>query len=365
MESINNNNNIIIEKNNNNLIDLVIFEFFSGIGGMHEALNSIPCINILDIFPFDINLIANITYKYNFNVSPINISLESFSPNDYENYLKKIKKQFKILWSLSPPCQPFTRQGNKKGLEDNRSKAFINLMKILDTTNYLPDYLLLENVKNFENSKATEMLIEILNKKNYDYLQFLINSKEFNIPNSRLRYYIIANKNQKFKYNNKNDIIENWNEFNKINNNNNIPTIKEYLNYSTLIESDLKDFYLPKNLLSKESSIAMDIVTLNDNSTICFTKNYTKLIKGTGSVLLIDNDDNNKNNEKKDLISLTGKLRYFTPKEISKFLNFNEKFGFPKEITIKSQYKLLGNSINVKVVNNLFKYLFNNNNYIN
>ena len=358
MES--NNNNI---ENNNNPINLIVFEFFSGIGGMHEALKfQQNNINIIEIFPFDINQNCNITYKYNFNKTPYNISLESFSTNDYENFFKKNKNPHKILWTLSPPCQPFTRQGNQKGLEDNRSKAFINLMNILENTSYLPDYLLLENVKNFENSKATEILIEILNKKNYDYIQFLINSKEFNVPNSRLRYYIIANKNKKFKNNNKNVIVENWNEFNNINNKT-IPTIKEYLNYSPMIESELKDFYISKNILSKESSIAMDIVTLNDNSTICFTKNYTKLMKGSGSILLIGDDNNNE--EKKDLISLFGKLRYFTPKEILKFLNFNENFGFPKEITIKSQYKLLGNSINVKVVENIFKYLFNNNNYIN
>ena len=358
MES--NNNNI---ENNNNPINLIVFEFFSGIGGMHEALKfQQNNINIIEIFPFDINQNCNVTYKYNFNITPYNISLESFSINDYENFFKNIKNPHKILWTLSPPCQPFTRQGNQKGLEDNRSKAFINLMNILENTCYLPDYLLLENVKNFENSKATEMLIEILNKKNYDYIQFLINSKEFNVPNSRLRYYIIANKNKKFKNNNKKVIVENWNEFNNINNKS-IPTIKDYLNYSPLFESELKDFYISKNILSKESSIAMDIVTLNDNSTICFTKNYTKLMKGSGSILLIGDDNNN--DEKKDLISLFGKLRYFTPKEILKFLNFNDNFGFPKEITIKSQYKLLGNSINVKVVENIFKYLFNNNNYIN
>ena len=52
MESLNfkNENNI-----NNTSQNLLIFEFFSGIGGMHEALRQINNIKINNIYPFDIN----------------------------------------------------------------------------------------------------------------------------------------------------------------------------------------------------------------------------------------------------------------------------------------------------------------------
>jgi tRNA (cytosine38-C5)-methyltransferase len=36
----------------------------------------------------------------------------------------------KIIWTMSPPCQPFTRQGNQNDLNDLRSKGFIQLMTI-------------------------------------------------------------------------------------------------------------------------------------------------------------------------------------------------------------------------------------------
>jgi tRNA (cytosine38-C5)-methyltransferase len=51
------------------------------------------------------------------------------------------------------------------------------------------------------------------------------------------------------------------------------------------------------------------------------------------------------------------KLRFFTPIEIMKFMSFSPNFSFPNNLSVKSQYKLLGNSINVKVVNILLKYL--------
>lgn len=60
--------------------------------------------------------------------------------------------------------------------------------------------------------------------------------------------------------------------------------------------------------------------------------------------------------ENQKMISFFGKIRYFTPYEVSKFMCFPNDFTFP-EITDKIKYKLLGNSINVIVVKTLMEYL--------
>ncbi|XP_023557933.1 tRNA (cytosine(38)-C(5))-methyltransferase-like isoform X3 [Octodon degus] len=52
------------------------------------------------------------------------------------------------------------------------------------------------------------------------------------------------------------------------------------------------------------------------------------------------------------------KLRCFTPKEIANLLGFPPEFGFPKKITTKQCYCLLGNSLNVHVVAKLIKILY-------
>jgi tRNA (cytosine38-C5)-methyltransferase len=32
---------------------------------------------------------------------------------------------------MSPPCQPFTRQGNQEGVDDRRSQSFLKLLSII------------------------------------------------------------------------------------------------------------------------------------------------------------------------------------------------------------------------------------------
>ena len=354
---------------NTNHKKLLVFEFFSGIGGMHEALKQIDNIKIIKLYPFDINQNANSTYFHNFKIKPFNLSIESFSLKDYENLIELNIKNNKnddkllILWTMSPPCQPFTRQGKVEGLNDNRTNAFVHLMdNIFMKTKYLPDYFLLENVKNFEISEANKMLVNILSQKNFSYIQFLLSPVQFNIPNSRLRFYLIASKIKKF---NINEYTNNPNIFIK---DPNIifkdkilikTDIKTFLNLE--INDDNiknKEYYLTKDILEKKNCLSMDIALLGNYSTNCFTKGYTKLFKGTGSILLI-----NDNLYKKDLnpITLLGYIRFFTPKEILKFLCFEEILGFPENFTEKTKYKLLGNSINVKVVNILMEYLFKDN----
>ena len=51
------------------------------------------------------------------------------------------------------------------------------------------------------------------------------------------------------------------------------------------------------------------------------------------------------------------KLRYFTEGEVASIMGFSKDFSFPDELTLKQRYRVLGNSINVKVVAELIKYL--------
>ena len=323
-----------LNNNNTQKLNLLIFEFFSGIGGMHDALKQISSINIQKIFPFDINQNANLTYFENFKIKPNEILIEGFSLNDYENLIQKNlagnnTTNTKIVWTMSPPCQPFTRQGNMEGLEDNRSTAFIHLIQniFLKTKNeFLPDYFILENVKNFEISEANKMLCDALLQQKYDFLQFLLSPTDFNIP---FKNFILPKKD-----------------------------IKTFLNIEN-IENDYEkntQYYLTKSVLGKKSCLSMDISLLKNFSTNCFTKGYTKLFKGTGSILLLDEKLFKQNLNPEDLF---GYIRFFTPEEILKFLCFDENFVFPKNLSEKSKYKLLGNSVNVKVVNILMNFLFN------
>lgn len=54
------------------------------------------------------------------------------------------------IWTMSPPCQPYTRIGLQQGSEDARAKSFLHLLKVLGEMKNKPTYILVENVKGFE-----------------------------------------------------------------------------------------------------------------------------------------------------------------------------------------------------------------------
>lgn len=100
---------------------------------------------------------------------------------------------------MSPPCQPFTRNGLKCDIADNRSSSFLHLLDILNELDI--ENILIENVKGFENSKMRNILVERLEKGGFSYQEFILSPSQFGIPNSRHRYYCLAKRKPKsFKF---------------------------------------------------------------------------------------------------------------------------------------------------------------------
>ncbi len=131
--------------------ELLVFEFFSGIGGFHHSLKNTPNTYIKKIFPFDVNTVANSVYFHNFLINPNILTLESFSKEYYERICsEEINECNTLMWTMSPPCQPFTSQGRMKDINDSRTEGFVQLVKVLKETRFKPNFILLENVKNFE-----------------------------------------------------------------------------------------------------------------------------------------------------------------------------------------------------------------------
>ena len=163
---------------------MILFEFFSGIGGMYQSLRNIDENLIQKVFAFDINHNANKVYQYNFKQKPYEQIIESFSLENYENICINENLNNNLIWTLSPPCQPFTRQGLQDDLEDNRCNGLSHLIDILSNTKFIPNYFFLENVKNFEVkinliknykfSEAWKLVINILISKGFKIKQFLL-----------------------------------------------------------------------------------------------------------------------------------------------------------------------------------------------
>jgi tRNA (cytosine38-C5)-methyltransferase len=346
---------------------LRVLELFSGIGGMHCALDLIEQ-NYEIIAAIDINPTANLVYASNFpDVQIINRSIETISLNQWEKWHADI-------WLMSPPCQPFTRQGKQEDLNDRRTDGFVYLMKtILSQIKIKPKYILLENVSGFEYSQAYQLLLEILQSNNYSYQQYLLSPIQFGIPNSRLRYYLIAKREENPIESFSSSIqtrISNFErlyrklreqfpskdlsiEENSFQTNDQIteqcshaseilinPNQSMYINDFLLSNENLQ-FELDEKQLKRGLQVC-DIITCYAQRSFCFTKSYGKYFEGTGSLF------RTKSNH----------IRYFTPKEIANLHCFPLNYHFPQEITNRQAYSLLGNSLNVFVIGVLLENLF-------
>ncbi|XP_021368212.1 tRNA (cytosine(38)-C(5))-methyltransferase-like isoform X1 [Mizuhopecten yessoensis] len=166
---------------------LRVLELYSGIGGMHCALTE-SCLPFEVILAIDVNTTANKAYRHAFPASKL-------SECGIETLTVKQLDEWKIdMIVMSPPCQPFTRVGKKLDTEDLRSKSFLHLLSLLPKLTYCPSYILVENVKGFESSQTRDRLLDTLHTCSFNFQECLLTPLQFGIPNSRLRYYLIAKR---------------------------------------------------------------------------------------------------------------------------------------------------------------------------
>ena len=101
------------------------------------------------------------------------------------------------VWLLSPPCQPFTRQGLQRDTEDPRTKSLLSLLCKMQTMSveHTPDYVLLENVVGFERSETRKRMLHAFQSCQLSgILEFVLSPDQLGIPYSRPRYFCLARK---------------------------------------------------------------------------------------------------------------------------------------------------------------------------
>ncbi|XP_041987074.1 tRNA (cytosine(38)-C(5))-methyltransferase [Aricia agestis] len=326
-----------------------ILELYSGIGGMHCAwLDS--SLNGEVVAAIDINTIANCVYKHNFpQTTLITKNIQSLT-------VEAIEKLDVNTILMSPPCQPFTRNGKQMGESDPRTDSFLYIISILDQFVKL-EYILMENVKGFETSSVRDLFIMKLQDCNFTFQEFLVCPSSVGVPNSRLRYYCIARRKPDWNFKRKDEIMTSLpNEY------------SEQFSIENII-MDASDAYLVPDKILKYIH-AMDIIYKHSKRSCCFTKAYSHYAEGTGSIYTNSNPEDVKESLQEAKLYEPGsiefltplkkhKFRYLTPMELVALMCFPNKFSFPDNITTKQCYKLLGNSVNVKVISELLKILFN------
>jgi tRNA (cytosine38-C5)-methyltransferase len=334
-----------------------LLELFSGIGGFRVAVdlarkrrNTSPISKVVAV---DMSTACNSVYKEIFSPDiPLESNICTLPLSWFESAVKA-----PYILTMSPPCQPHTRQGNKKDIEDPRSSALLHICEIFKDLKNLPDEIYLENVDGFKTSQSFEILKEVLQSRGYVVQGFLLNPLQFGYPNSRSRFYMKA---KLLKAESASEAIDD--SFMK-------ETYPEREVFEFLDSESNDELTVPDSVLAKPSSFALDIVSPESVQTMCFTRGYGRLVNGSGSVLLFTAGQKEfpgvRLDEKKrpifnlmshEMIQLSGKLRYFSPTEILRLQGFEEtdKFAeycrFLSSISAKSAYRMLGNSLNPDVV---------------
>ncbi|XP_074281521.1 tRNA (cytosine(38)-C(5))-methyltransferase 2-like isoform X2 [Silene latifolia] len=334
---------------------LKVLEFYSGVGGMRYSL-LISGVNATVVEAFEINDVANHVYQHNFGHRPFQGNIQSLTITDLDKYQAHV-------WLLSPPCQPYTRQGLQKDSSDARAFSFLNILELIPQLSHPPLMLFVENVVGFE-AKRKPLRFKYPKFNNqllYTPSPLLDHDDDFpnNSPepsaldwDSTIMSCEPVQKFLEFECHIKEKEIESH----CLNEAEHSHSLSDFVERGVpKVGSDgcsVDQYLVPLSLIDRWGS-AMDIVYADSKRCCCFTKSYYRYVKGTGSLLATIQP------ELKGKVSPLEKqgLRYFTPREVANLHSFPKEFGFPDHISIRQRYALLGNSLSIAVVAPLIKYL--------
>jgi len=341
-----------------------VLELYCGVGAMHFALRRVTARKTDVVGAFDVNPNACDAYEMNHGVRPVMKSLVSVP-------LATLEKYDADAWVMSPPCQPFTRQGLKLDVDDGRAESFMRLVDCMGDMKARPKYIFVENVVGFETSRMRDALLERLREFDFHVQEFILTPKDFGVPYSRPRYFLCARSTAQFSdavdgirrsppsraLSHRREWIPSYDAANDANLN--VAPLARFLDSC----GDDSDDKLWRDHAVKQVDVdraigTIDIVSAFDVTSNCFTKSYFKYIKGTGSVV------SNKQVDKTTWDGVIGedqgavRLRYFTVNEVARLHSFPSDFKWPETLSKRQRYTLLGNSMSVACVAPLLDYLF-------
>ena len=253
------------------------------------------------------------------------------------------------------PCQPFSISGHHKGFEDTRGTLFFDICRIIDKKN--PKVVVLENVKHFihhDKKRTLRTVIKTLEKLNYNVTFQVLNATDFGLPQNRERIFIIGSKKGFFNFS--------------------LLKRKKAKNLESFLDSEEQHQYLKKNeytLLEKKfikrqesglifvgyrnknifkNGIRPNTLHLNrvhrQPNRIYSTKGYHPTLpsqESAGRFFIFDED--------------IKKVRKLSINECYKIMGFPK--NFIKHKKNGTQYKQLGNSVAINVVEAISKEILN------
>lgn len=162
-------------------------DFFSGIGGFHSGLElaGMECVGWCEFDKF-----AQKSYRAMYDTEDLY----------FNNDVKTIKGKDlpkADLWAFGFPCQDISIAGKQEGIkEGTRSGLFYEIMRLLDECKEnKPKWLVCENVKNLLSIDGGGGFLNVVGEmaeRGYSIEWKVYNSKNYGVPQSRERIYIVG-----------------------------------------------------------------------------------------------------------------------------------------------------------------------------
>lgn len=224
------------------------------------------------------------------------------------------------------PCQPFSTLGKKLGTNDSRGNIMLHCIETIRHSK--PNLFILENVKRFktiENAQPFNYLINQLVLLGYNVSHFVLNTKDYGLPQNRERIFIIGTKQDSG--------LDNIQEP--------PPTVpmkplEDLITDKTVYNIELSHYM--KNILQTKTNLQ-----LPNNELYIVCRNKFVTFKKDISPTLVTHPPH----------YITKYQRYFTPQEALSLQGFSKTF---KQVVSNTQmYKQVGNSMSVPVLVAIFK----------
>lgn len=188
-----------------------VIDLFSGCGGMSAGFHAYDdYFSVIGAVDYEVakpgrgkhkanSTRCNSTYHRNIGVKPKSADLLTLNPQEYRRELALKKGELEILIAC-PPCTGFSQKNSKNHLEDDpRNKLVERTASFVEE--FLPDFLVMENVKELLKGKHTHHfrnLSSCLNNLNYSVYAEVHNLSDYGLPQRRTRALVIARRGNGF-----------------------------------------------------------------------------------------------------------------------------------------------------------------------
>lgn len=164
-----------------------IIDLFCGIGGLTCGLLK----SGLDVVAgFDIDPTCKYTYEHNNHVNYHIKNIRDIHASELEHIYQP--KSIKILVGCAP-CQPFSQMRFKLGEANEHDEKYNLLLEYGRLIEELqPTIISMENVPQIKGTNVYSRFINVLEKNNYSFNEYIVYCPDYGIPQSRRRFVLVG-----------------------------------------------------------------------------------------------------------------------------------------------------------------------------